>query len=108
MSVTTDNLITALVLEKEDLSAEELSALNLYLESAILFIKNAICSDDAFLSDGRVSSLVDLATVSLACNYWTYRIPVSQINAYQVPLTTNSIVGQVRAFYDVYLEEQNG
>ena len=83
--------------------------LDSYIKAAQSFIQNAIGDDvNGFYSDANVSSLVTLAVMSLAGTYYQNRLALSDVQAYQVDLTTNSIIGQLRALRNTFEEKEEG
>lgn len=79
-----------------------------YLEAAEHSIKNAIGEDKSgtFYTREIVASLLDVAVIAVAGSYYTYRLSLSDAQAYPINLTSNSIIGQLRGMYDVFKEEE--
>ena len=79
-----------------------------YLEAAEHSIKNAIGEDKSgkFYAREDVASLLDVAVIAVAGSYYTYRLSLSDAQAYPINLTSNSIIGQLRGMYDVFKEEE--
>ena len=83
--------------------------LNSYVKAAQAFVHNAVGEDvNGFYSDTNVSSLVTLAVMSLAGTYYQNRLALSDVQSYQVDLTTNSIIGQLRALRNTFEEKEEG
>lgn len=83
--------------------------LDSYIKAAQAFVHNAIGDDvNGFYSDANVSSLVTLAIMSLAGTYYQNRLALSDVQAYQVDLTMNSIIGQLRGLHDTFAEKEAG
>lgn len=79
-----------------------------YLEAAEHSIKNAIGEDKSgkFYAREDVASLLDVAVIAVAGSYYTYRLSLSDAQAYPINLTSNSIIGQLRGMYYVFKEEE--
>lgn len=83
--------------------------LDSYIKAAQSFIHNAVGEDvNGFYSDANVSSLVTLAVMSLAGTYYQNRLALSDVQAYQIDLTMNSIIGQLRGLRDTFAEKEVG
>lgn len=81
--------------------------LDSYIKAAQAFIHNAIGNDvNGFYADDHVSSLVTLAVMSLAGTYYQNRLTLSDVQAYRVDLTMNSIIGQLRGLRDTFAEKE--
>lgn len=81
--------------------------LDSYIKAAQAFIHNAIGDDiNGFYADDHVSSLVTLAVMSLAGTYYQNRLALSDVQAYRVDLTMNSIIGQLRGLRDTFVEKE--
>ena len=81
--------------------------LNSYVKAANAFIHNAIGDDiNGFYDDAQVKSLVKVAVMSLAGTYYQNRLALSDVQAYTVDLTVNSIIGQLRGLYNTFSEKQ--
>lgn len=81
--------------------------LDSYIKAAQAFIHNAIGDDiNGFYADDHVSSLVTLAVMSLAGTYYQNRLALSDVQAYRVDLTMNSIIGQLRGLRDTFAEKE--
>ena len=63
---------------------------------------------NGFYSDTNVSSLVTLAIMSLAGTYYQNRLALSDVQSYQVDLTVNSIIGQLRSLRNTFEEKEEG
>ena len=83
--------------------------LDSYIKAAQAFVHNAVGEDvNGFYSDTNVSSLVTLAIMSLAGTYYQNRLALSDVQSYQVDLTVNSIIGQLRALRNTFEEKEEG
>lgn len=83
--------------------------LNSYVKAAQAFVHNAVGEDvNGFYDAPQVSSLVTLAVMSLAGTYYQNRLALSDVQAYQVDLTVNSIIGQLRALRNTFEEKEEG
>lgn len=81
--------------------------LDSYIKAAQAFVHNAVGEDvNGFYSDANVSSLVTLAVMSLAGTYYQNRLALSDVQAYQVDLTMNSIIGQLRGIRNTFAEKE--
>lgn len=81
--------------------------LDSYIKAAQAFVHNAVGEDvNGFYDDSRVSSLVTLAVMSLAGTYYQNRLALSDVQAYRVDLTMNSIIGQLRGLRDAFAEKE--
>lgn len=79
-----------------------------YVKAAHAFIRNAIGEvNPAFYTDQRVSSLVEVAKISLAGTYYQNRLALSDTQTYPIDLTVNSIIGQLRGLRNSYDEESD-
>ncbi|MCD7135986.1 head-tail connector protein [Limosilactobacillus balticus] len=79
-----------------------------YVKAAHAFIRNAIGEvNPAFYTDQRVSSLVEVAEISLAGTYYQNRLALSDTQTYPIDLTVNSIIGQLRGLRNSYDEEND-
>lgn len=79
-----------------------------YVKAAHAFIRNAIGEVNlAFYTDQRVSSLVEVAEISLAGTYYQNRLALSDTQTYPIDLTVNSIIGQLRGLRNSYDEESD-
>lgn len=79
-----------------------------YVKAARSYVHNAIGDDvNGFYADSQVTSLVNLAVMSLAGTYYQNRLALSDTQAYPVDLTVNSIIGQLRGIYNLYEEKNN-
>lgn len=52
--------------------------------------------------------MMDVAVIAIAGSYYTYRLSLADAQAYPINLTSNAIIGQLRGFYDVFMEGQDG
>lgn len=88
---------------------EDDALLSAYVASADAFVRGSITDDDEFYtSDDAIKSLFDLAVTSLAGTYYQQRLAISQTQAYQVDLTTRSVIAQLRGRYSVYADCKDG
>ena len=79
-----------------------------YVKAAHAFIRNAIGEvNPAFYTDQRVSSLVEVAEISLAGTYYQNLLALSDTQTYPIDLTVNSIIGQLRGLRNSYDEESD-
>lgn len=86
---------------------EDDQLLSSYVASADAYVRGAITDDnDFYTSSDEVKSLFELAVVSLAGTYYQYRLSLSQVQTYEVQLTTNSVIGQLRGRYDAWSEKK--
>ena len=79
--------------------------LQMYLDAATKWIKNAITSDNkevSFFDIASASQLLDLAILSYSMDLWTHRSET-------MPPSTAvwHMVGQLRGLYDSWKEEQD-
>ena len=98
MAVTIDDLKAALYLDGND----EDALLQSYIDAAEQYVKGAIGDGNAFYTQSNVSPLFDMAVKSLAATYYQYRLSMSDTQTYEIDLTVNSIIGQLRGRYDVW------
>lgn len=108
MTVQLTDLKTSLRIDE----ADDDGLLTGYLTTALFYIKNAVAkrAPDDFWALADVSALTDTATIALASGYFMSRTPLSQVQLFPVDLAVNSIIGQLRGLYDVYvtdLEDEN-
>lgn len=73
-----------------------------YIEAARVFVKSAITDDEDFFKKDKVKPTFEIAVLSLAGSYYTYRIALVDTQSYPVDLTLNSIIGQLRGTYAEY------
>lgn len=80
-----------------------------YLEAAEHSIKTAVGEDKSgkFYTREIVASLLDVAVIAVAGSYYTYRLSLSDAQAYPINLTSNAIIGQLRGLYDVFMEGED-
>lgn len=79
-----------------------------YVKAARSYVHNAVGDDvNGFYDDVQVTSLVNLAVMSLAGTYYQNRLALSDTQAYPVDLTVNSIIGQLRGIYNLYEEKDD-
>ena len=82
--------------------------LNSYIKAAQSFVHNAIGDDvNGFYDDATVSSLVEVAVMSLAGTYYQNRLAISSTSNYVVDLTVNSIIGQLRGMRNSFAEKED-
>lgn len=98
MAVSVDDVKKVLYLDGTDDDA----LLQAYIDAAEQYIKGAIGDGDAFYVQNNVLPLFDMAVKSLAATYYQYRLSMSDIQIYEIDLTVNSIIGQLRGRYDVW------
>lgn len=101
MAVTIDDLKAVLYLDGND----EDAMLQSYIDAADQFVIGAVGDDvSGFWDDSKVTVLHDLAVKSLAATYYQYRLSMADTQTYQIDMTVNSILGQLRGRY-VYAKE---
>ena len=84
------------------------SLIETYVKAAQSYVHNAVGADvNGFYDDVQVSSLVNLAVMSLAGTYYQNRLALSDVQTYPVDLTVNSIIGQLRGIHNLYEEKSN-
>lgn len=89
----------------DDSSDDQL--LNSYVKAAQAFVHNAVGDDvNGFYEDSGVSDLVNVAVMSLAGTYYQNRLALSDVQAYRVDLTMNSIIGQLRGLRNTFAEKE--
>ena len=104
MAVTIDDLKAVLYLDGDD----EDALLQSYIDAADQFIIGAVGDEvPAFWNDSKVIMLHDLAVKSLAATYYQYRLSMSDTQTYQIDMTVNSILGQLRGRYASAKEAQD-
>lgn len=104
MAVTIDDLKAVLYLDGND----EDALLQSYIDAANQFIIGAVGDKvPAFWDDSKVTALHDLAVKSLAASYYQYRLSLSDVQVYQIDMTVNSILGQLRGRYAQAKEVQD-
>lgn len=105
MSVTVERFKKAMNLD--DVEEEEL--VTGYLAAAENSIKTAVGEDKSgkFYTRKIVVSLLDVAVIAVAGSYYTYRLSLSDAQAYPINLTSNAIIGQLRGLYDVFMEGED-
>ena len=104
MAVTIDDLKAVLYLNGDD----EDALLQSYIDAADQFIIGAVGDEvPAFWDDSKVIMLHDLAVKSLAATYYQYRLSMSDTQTYQIDMTVNSILGQLRGRYASAKEAQD-
>lgn len=82
--------------------------LSSYVCAAYAFVHNAVGDDiNGFYSDTNVSSLVEMATVSLAATYFQNRLSLSDTQTFPIDLTVNSIIGQLRGIRNTFEEKSD-
>lgn len=92
-----------------DLDSDD-SLMSAYISAAETYVKNAVGDDlnDFYTNqDSNVPALFKVAVMSLAGSYYQYRIALSDTHAYDIDLTLNSIIGQLRGLYAQAYEEAN-
>lgn len=104
MAVTSDDLKAVLYLDGND----EDALLQSYIDAADQFIIGAVGDEvPAFWDDSKVTMLHDLAVKSLAATYYQYRLSMADTQTYQIDMTVNSILGQLRGRYASAKEAQD-
>lgn len=104
MAVTIDDLKAVLYLDGND----EDALLQSYIDAADQFVIGAVGDEmPAFWNDSKVAVLHDLAVKSLAASYYQYRLNLSDVQVYQIDMTVNSILGQLRGRYAQAKEAQD-
>lgn len=104
MAVTIDDLKAVLYLDGDD----EDALLQSYIDAADQFIIGAVGDDvSGFWDDSKVTVLHDLAVKSLAATYYQYRLSMADTQTYQIDMTVNSILGQLRGRYASAKEAQD-
>ena len=104
MAVTIDDLKVVLYLDGND----EDALLQSYIGAANQFVIGAVGDEvPAFWDDSKVIMLHDLAVKSLAASYYQYRLSLSDVQVYQIDMTVNSILGQLRGRYAQAKEAQD-
>ena len=82
--------------------------LSSYVRAAYAFVHNAVGDDiNGFYSDTNVSSLVEMATVSVAATYFQNRLSLSDTQTFPIDLTVNSIIGQLRGIRNTFEEKSD-
>ena len=82
---------------------EDDTLIQMYLDTAEQFIKSAVGTDDNFFEKETVAKLYETATYALAGSYYTYRISTSETAVMPIDSTMNSIIGQLRGQYDLFM-----
>lgn len=104
MAVTIDDLKAVLYLDGDD----EDALLQSYIGAADQFVIGAVGDEvPAFWNDSKVTALHDLAVKSLAATYYQYRLSMADTQTYQIDMTLNSILGQLRGRYASAKEAQD-
>lgn len=104
MAVTIDDLKAVLYLDGND----ENALLQSYIAAADQFVIGAVGDEvPTFWDDSKVTTLHDLAVKSLAASYYQYRLSLSDVQVYQIDMTVNSILGQLRGRYASAKEAQD-
>ncbi|MGK9299644.1 head-tail connector protein [Melissococcus plutonius] len=98
-----DDLLTRLKISLRLDDKDEDDLLRGYIAAAQMYVKNAIASNDEdFFKKETVIELYNMAVLSLAGAYYTYRIALVDTVATPINLTLNSIIGQLRGAYAQY------
>ena len=102
MTVTLERFKKAMNLDE----VEDNDLVQGYLTAAEHSIKAAIGEDKSgkFYAREIVASMMDVAVIAVAGSYYTYRLSLSDAQAYPINLTSNAIIGQLRGLYDVFME----
>lgn len=98
MAVSVDDVKKVLYLDGTDDDA----LLQAYIDAAKQYVKGAIGDGDAFYQQTDVVPLYEMAVKSLASTYYQYRLSLSDTQTFDIDLTVNSIIGQLRGRYDVW------
>lgn len=78
-----------------------------YIDLAGQVVKNAVGDNQDFYGDSEVLPLYNGAVKALAATYYQYRIAKSDVQTYDVDLTVNSIISQLRGMYDAKVGGDN-
>lgn len=82
--------------------------LSLYVKAADRYVRHAIGSDvSGFYENDEVEPLFTEAVLSLAGTLYQNRLAISAVPTYQVDLTVNSIIAQLRGLYATSLDNKN-
>lgn len=82
--------------------------LSLYVNAADRYVRHAIGTDlDGFYDDDEVKPLFTEAVISLAGTFYQNRLAISAVPTYQVDLTVNSIIAQLRGLYATMDDNNN-
>lgn len=102
MTVTLERFKKAMNLDE----VEDNDLVQGYLTAAEHSIKTAVGEDKSgkFYAREIVASMMDVAVIAVAGSYYTYRLSLSDAQAYPINLTSNAIIGQLRGLYDVFME----
>lgn len=105
MTVTLERFKKAMNLDE----VEDNDLVQGYLTAAEHSIKTAVGEDKSgnFYARKIVASLLDVAVIAVAGSYYTYRLSLSDAQAYPINLTSNAIIGQLRGLYDVFMEGED-
>lgn len=104
LAVTIDDLKAVLYLDGDD----EDALLQSYIDAANQFVIGAVGDEvPAFWDDNKVTMLHNLAVKSLAASYYQYRLNLSDAQVYQIDMTVNSILGQLRGRYASAKEDRD-
>lgn len=89
-------------------SNEDDELLRLYIDTAKGFIYGAIGRDEEykdFFEIEEVRKMLTTAVIAQATGYYNARTSITNIPMSPVNLAVNSIIGQIRYRYDLYMEE---
>lgn len=82
--------------------------LSLYVNASDRYVRHAIGTDlDGFYDDDEVKPLFTEAVISLAGTFYQNRLAISAVPTYQVDLTVNSIIAQLRGLYATMDDNNN-
>lgn len=82
--------------------------LSLYVNAADRYVRHAIGTDlDGFYDNDEVKPLFTEAVISLAGTFYQNRLAISAVPTYQVDLTVNSIIAQLRGLYATMDDNNN-
>lgn len=83
---------------------EDDELLNLYIDAASSYIKGAVGDSESFWEDDSIKPMFKTALIAQASGYYAARTSLTNIPMYPINMAVNSIVGQMRGRYEVYLE----
>lgn len=106
-----DSLLKDLKLSlRLDDDQEDSTILNRNLTAAEAYVKGAVGNDDdlmtGFYDLDKVKTLYEIVVISIASAYYTYRSANMTGRANTVDLTSNAIIGQLRAKYELEKQER--
>lgn len=89
---------------------EDDELLKLYLSTAKSFVYGAVGRDEEyknFFEIEEVKTMLNTAIIAQSTGYYNARTSISSIPMSPVNLAVNSIIGQIRYRYDLYMEEHS-